>query len=209
MKTTLLPLVAIMSMVAFAPANAAATDIQGNDQFAYVVDANGTIVRDNFGGCVRSINWTKETAIAKCEGWEEAKPVVAAVVEAPAPKPAPVVKKISEDVPASFTGFFDFDKTDLKPAAKEELDAYADYMKNNLNRDIKITGHTDTTGPAEYNQNLSERRAASAKTYLQEKGIDGQRVETVGKGETTPAVSNATAEGRAENRRIEIEVIKK
>lgn len=199
-----------------APVAAAATtkidysDIQGNDQFAYAVDSNGRIIRDGYGGCVRTIDWSKETAIAKCEGWEEAKPVVVAPPAAKpvAAAPAPVAKVISVDVPASFTGFFDFDKADLKPNAKEELDAYSDYMQADETKKIKVTGHTDTTGPAEYNQGLSERRAAAAKTYLEEKGIDGQRIETLGKGETSPAASNATREGRAENRRIEIEVIK-
>ncbi|MBN2866302.1 MAG: OmpA family protein [Thiotrichales bacterium] len=181
--------------------------IKNNGQRAYAIDSNGYIVRDGYGGCVRTIEWTKETAIAKCEGWEEPKaaPVVA---PAPAPKPAPVAKTVSEDIPAAFLGFFDTDKAVLKTAATEELDVYSGYMTRNPNKNIKVTGHTDSTGTEAYNQALSERRAMSVKTYLEGKGIDGKRIETIGMGETSPVASNKTKEGRAQNRRVEIEVIK-
>ena len=207
---TVAPVAAKVAPTSAAPAaKAVNTDIKGNDQFAYVVDSDGDIVRDGYGGCVRTINWTKETAIAKCEGWEEPKPAPAPVVApAPAPKPAPVVKQVSEDAPAAFRGFFDTDKAELKPVATEELDVYSGYMTRNPSKNIKVTGHTDATGSEAYNQALSEKRANAVKTYLEDKGIDGKRIETIGMGESSPVATNKTKEGRAENRRVEIEVVK-
>ncbi|WP_028485798.1 OmpA family protein [Thiomicrorhabdus chilensis] len=209
MKTKLLPLFAIISMAAFAPAHA--EDIPSEGTTAYAIDSDGDVVRDNFGGCVRSIDWTKETAIAKCEGWEEPKPEPApapVVAPAPAPKPAPVVEKVQEDAPAAFRGFFDTNKADLKANAKEELDVYSGYMTRNPDKNIKVTGHTDSTGSEAYNQTLSEKRANAVKTYLEESGIDGNRIEAAGMGESSPVASNKTKDGRAQNRRVEIEVVK-
>ena len=211
MKTKLLPLIAIISMAAFAPAQAApaSNDIKDNGQRAYAIDSNGYVVRDGFGGCVRTIEWTKEKAIAKCEGWEEPKAAAKpAPVAMPAPKPAPVAKTVSEDVPAAFRGFFDIDKAKLKTPAIEELDVYSGYMKRNPEKKIKVIGHTDSTGTEMYNQVLSEKRANAVKTYLTGQGIDGMRINTLGMGESSPVASNATKEGRAQNRRVEIEVVK-
>lgn len=208
MKTTLLPLAAVLAL---ASVQVHAEDIPSNGTNAYAIDYRGLVVRDGFGGCVRSIDWTKETAIAKCEGWEEPKPEPAPVVApAPAPKPAPapVVEQVKEDAPAAFTGFFDNDKAELKPAAIEKLDIYADYLSRHSEKRIKVSGHTDSAGAASYNQQLSEKRANAVKAYLESKGIDGSRIETAGMGEAHPVASNSTKEGRAENRRVEIEVIK-
>ncbi|MDG6777132.1 OmpA family protein [Thiomicrorhabdus sp. zzn3] len=211
MKMKLLPLAAVLSVAAFSPAQA--EDIPSEGTNAYAVDYRGLVVRDNYGGCVRSIDWSKETAIAKCEGWEEPKPEpkpapVIAPAPAPKPAPAPVVEKVKEDAPAAFRGFFENDSAELKPEAKEELDVYADYMSRHPETNIKVTGHTDSAGTAAYNQGLSERRAAAVKTYLESKGIDGSRIETVGMGESAPVATNKTKAGRAENRRVEIEVVK-
>jgi outer membrane protein OmpA-like peptidoglycan-associated protein len=67
-------------------------------------------------------------------------------------------------------------------------------------------GHTDAQGAAEYNQGLSERRAESATNYLAERGIDSGRLTSVGRGETEPVASNETAEGRQQNRRVEVAI---
>jgi OOP family OmpA-OmpF porin len=72
---------------------------------------------------------------------------------------------------------------------------------------IIAVGHTDWIGTKEYNQALSVRRAEAVKAYLVSKGIDKSRVYTEGKGETMPVADNRTAEGRARNRRVEIEVV--
>lgn len=182
-------------------------DIPTNAKGAYAVDSDGDVVRDSWSRCVRTNYWTPETAINKCEGIEEPKPAPV-VVAAPKPKPAPVVETIVEGAPAAFRGFFDTNKADLKPVAHDELDNYAGYMTRNPAKNIKVTGHTDSTGKEAYNQSLSEKRANAVKSYLTGKGIDGQRIETSGMGESAPIATNKTKAGRAENRRVEIEVVK-
>jgi len=216
MKTTLLPLVAIISMAAMAPAQAhnhmkkdAAMESEGTT--AYVVDSQGRIVRDSSDRCVRSIDWTKDTAIAKCEGWAEPKPAPAPVVVAPAPKPkpAPVAAPAPAPAPmapAMFTGYFDFDKADVKEVP--ELNAFADYMNEVSDSKIAIMGHTDSQGSEAYNQALSEKRAQDVADYLTAKGISADRIMTSGMGEGSPVADNATKAGRAENRRVMVEIVK-
>lgn len=68
-------------------------------------------------------------------------------------------------------------------------------------------GHTDSVGPEEYNQRLSVRRAESVKAHLVGQGIEANRIYTEGKGESQPVADNSTKEGRAKNRRVEIEVV--
>ena len=77
-----------------------------------------------------------------------------------------------------------------------------------MNTEVMITvGHTDSVGSDDYNQKLSLRRAEAVKAYLVSKGVDTARVYTEGKGETQPMADNATAEGRAKNRRVTVEVV--
>ena len=187
-------------------------DIDGKSQSAYAIDSEGRIVRDGYGYCVRTIDWTKDTAIAKCEGWEEPKP---AIVAKPKPVVTPVVSVVVEEVvvvedkvPAAFRGFFESNKADLKTGAMDKLNAYSEYMKRNENTNVKVTGHTDSTGNEAYNQMLSEKRANAVKSYLENTGIAAERIEAQGLGETQPITTNKTKEGRAENRRVELEIIK-
>ena len=119
--------------------------------------------------------------------------------------PAPVVA--ASKVTYSADAFFDFDKAVLKPAGIAKLDELVTRIKG-INLEVVIAvGHTDSTGPAAYNQKLSVRRAEAVKAYLVSKGIEQNRVYTEGKGETQPVASNATRQGRAQNRRVEIEVV--
>ena len=67
---------------------------------------------------------------------------------------------------------------------------------------VEIIGHTDSQGADDYNQTLSDQRAASVKTYLTSMGVDGSRMDTTGRGESQPVASNETEEGRQENRRV-------
>ncbi len=83
------------------------------------------------------------------------------------------------------------------------LDGIADYLKRNMDVRVHIEGHTDDTGPAAWNQTLSEMRAASAKAYLVSKGVDDARLTTSGVGESDPFVPNTSAENRSRNRRVE------
>jgi OOP family OmpA-OmpF porin len=103
--------------------------------------------------------------------------------------------------------FFDFDKAVLKPEGKAKLDDLVDKVKG-INLEVIIAvGHTDSVGTDTYNQKLSVRRADAVKSYLVSKGIEKNRVYTEGKGEKQPVADNKTAEGRAKNRRVEIEVV--
>jgi len=107
----------------------------------------------------------------------------------------------------SADAFFDFDRAVLRPEGRASLDnLVAQIAPINLEVIIAV-GHTDSTGPAAHNQRLSERRAEAVKAYLVSKGISADRIYTEGRGETQPVADNRTREGRAQNRRVEIEVV--
>ncbi|CAN6484165.1 unnamed protein product [Victoria cruziana] len=103
--------------------------------------------------------------------------------------------------------FFDFDKSVLKPEAKAKLDDLVS-KTGGINLEVIIAvGHTDSIGTDAYNQKLSVHRSEAVKAYLVSKGVEKNRVYTEGKGEKQPVADNKTAEGRAKNRRVEIEVV--
>ncbi|TVR71194.1 MAG: tetratricopeptide repeat protein, partial [Marinilabiliales bacterium] len=103
--------------------------------------------------------------------------------------------------------FFEFDSYELKPESIVELDYLVSFLNNNPAIRIRINGHTDNVGGADYNKELSDRRVESVAGYLYQAGISPQRVEYRGFGETMPVATNETEEGRALNRRIEFEII--
>jgi OmpA-OmpF porin, OOP family len=136
----------------------------------------------------------------------EPKPAPPPAPEKPKPepeKPKPVAEKITfaADV------LFDFDKAVIKPEGKSKLDDISNKVRG-VNLEVVIAiGHADWIGTDAYNQRLSVRRAESVKAYLVSKGIEANRIYTEGKGEKQPVADNKTREGRAKNRRVEIEVI--
>ena len=144
--------------------------------------------------CWRDANWTPATAAPGCDG--------AIAKQAPA-APAAMSKKVTYTADA----LFDFDKSVLKPAAKTSLDNLVGQIKSLSLEVVIATGHTDSVGTDAYNQKLSVRRATSVKKYLVSKGIDANRIQIEGKGESQPVADNKTKEGRAKNRRVQIEVI--
>ena len=99
---------------------------------------------------------------------------------------------------------FDTGKATLKPGAYATVDRLATVLKEDPARKVLIEGHTDSVGSDEYNQSLSERRAASVQAALFERGVEASQISTVGKGETTPVASNDNAVGRQQNRRVEL-----
>lgn len=103
--------------------------------------------------------------------------------------------------------FFDFDKSEIKPDSYVELEKLVQFLKDNPVVKIRINGHTDNVGSAEYNLRLSDQRAAAVVKYLSEKGIVGNRISSRGYGSTQPVDTNETPEGRARNRRTEFEVM--
>jgi outer membrane protein OmpA-like peptidoglycan-associated protein len=100
--------------------------------------------------------------------------------------------------------FFDNDKTNIRHQSDRTLDELADLLQRHSTVKITLIGHTDNVGSADYNQRLSEGRVNSVKAELVKRGIDASRITTIGKGETEPVADNSTAEGRAENRRVEV-----
>ena len=95
----------------------------------------------------------------------------------------------------------------LLPSFYETLDSVAIVLKEYSKTAIQVTGHTDSTGGFEHNQQLSERRAASVKNYLVTQGVASNRLHSNGYGPRYPIASNSTAEGRAANRRVEIQIL--
>ena len=162
--------------------------------------------------CWRDANWTPATAAEGCDGALAAKAAEPAPAPAPgtaAPAPAPVapVAPSVQKVTYAADAFFDFDKSVLKPEGKAKLDDLAGKVQG-INLEVIIAvGHTDSVGSDAYNQKLSVRRAEAVKAYLVSKGIEKSRVYTEGKGEKQPVADNKTAAGRAQNRRVEIEVV--
>ncbi len=101
---------------------------------------------------------------------------------------------------------FDTSKSTLTATAKTNLDKLVNVFNQYPDTDIVIYGYTDSTGKVEFNQTLSEQRAASVKTYLVTKGINGGRITTTGMGIADPIASNETVEGRSQNRRVEFAI---
>lgn len=167
----------------------------------FVGDSTGVVVTDGYGDCVK-------TGFPPAPGVK----CVEAVAAAPAPAPAPAREVIPAVTVLSAEALFDYDKSNLRPAGKERLDTVAAKIKAGATvtqggaavSEIKVVGHTDSRGSDAYNQKLSERRAASVKAYLVEKGVDGSMIHTSGMGEKSPVASNKTDEGRQQNRRVEI-----
>ncbi len=95
----------------------------------------------------------------------------------------------------------------LLPSSVRTLDGAVDTLRRYSDLVVECDGHTDSRGAAEYNQNLSQRRAVAVCDYLQDNGIDGDRLSARGYGESQPIASNETAEGRAANRRVTLKVI--
>jgi outer membrane protein OmpA-like peptidoglycan-associated protein len=102
---------------------------------------------------------------------------------------------------------FDFDSSNLKAAAKENVRTLAASLNEYPGTDIKIVGHTDNKGAESYNMSLSERRAAAVKAYAVAQGVPSSRLSTLGKGFSEPIADNTTEAGRAANRRVEIVIV--
>lgn len=102
---------------------------------------------------------------------------------------------------------FDINKSDLKVAAKSNIENLSASLKKNPETNILIIGHTDNTGSDALNMNLSLKRAASVKSYAVINGVDAARLSTEGKGKNEPISDNSTAEGRTLNRRVEIVIV--
>lgn len=209
---------AALALSSLLVATVAAFSAQAAMSPGHVYDVGtGNVVRDGSRQCVRTTFWQKENAIKECnpELFPEPKVVAAPpppppppVVAAPPPKPIPVVKPPRvERISLSGDAHFEFGKSELNPKGIAELEGdFKGKLKELQFESIVITGHTDNVGPAQFNQELSLRRAEAVKAFAISRGMDGSKIQTVGRGETNPIADNKTAEGRAQNRRVDVEI---
>ena len=126
-------------------------------------------------------------------------------------KPEPVVEEVPEEIQKTMADLsntmFDFDKYVIKEEAKAKLDDVVKWLLENPDVKVEVAGHTDNWGSDEYNQKLSENRAKAVYEYFVSKGVEKSRLRYVGYGELRPIATNATDEGRAQNRRVELTII--
>ena len=135
------------------------------------------------------------------------KAVAAAPVVAPV-EPVYVEEAVeAETVRVELDVKFDFDKAQVQQGSYSDIENLAEFMKQFPQTSTTVEGHTDSTGNDAYNQNLSERRAGAVRDVLvNQYGVEANRINAVGYGETNPVADNATREGRAVNRRVEAAV---
>ena len=221
-----------LNKVALLLASAALVTAAGAQSVDNWRNGNGELAWKNGAGdlCWRNSSWTPATAAKGCDGAivpipapaaapapapAPARAAVPAPARAAAPAPAPVARPAAPAAPAvaatkvtyASDAFFDFNKSALKAEGRAKLDDLVGKIKGISLEVIIAVGHTDSVGSDAYNQKLSVKRAESVKAYLVTKGIEKNRVYTEGKGEKQPVADNKTAEGRAKNRRVEIEVV--
>jgi OOP family OmpA-OmpF porin len=184
----------------------------------YVSSSSGQVWTSPYGMCWRTTDWTPEKAAAPCDVVPVAQvappPVAVAppppVAAAPTPPPPPVIEQIS----LSNDVLFEFDKAQLKPDGMKTLDEISNRLKGANVAAISLVGHADRIGEKDYNQELSERRAAAVKEYLAQKGVEGTKVRAEGRGEAEPTTGDQCKNLRGDkliqclqpDRRVDIEV---
>lgn len=183
---------------------------------AYVTDSSGQVVKSGFGLCWRTSSWTPQTATKECDPDlfkdEVTPPKKEVVVIKDDIKPEPPVIK-PQPVNVVIKAFFDFDKSDLTADSRAKLKEIADKIKSYNVEVITVSGHADRIGTEDYNQRLSERRAAVVKAELVKLGVDASKIYTEAKGESQPEVncpgktSAKVIACLAPNRRVQVEVV--
>ncbi|MDH5208344.1 MAG: OmpA family protein [Burkholderiaceae bacterium] len=230
-KSIKLGVVAAALMTVSGLAFAQSTDIKLVDpkESPYVIDPRGVIVKDAFGLCWRTAQWSVERAAAAqiegakypnwtagcecdkdlmkaptCEPPPPPPPPPAPVAAPPPPPPPPAPPApTSEKVTFAADALFDFDKATLRPDGKAKLDDLVSKLAGVSLEVIIAVGYTDRLGVDAYNQKLSQRRAQGVKDYLVSKGIEPNRVYTEGKGEANPVKQcpEPSAKGEVKNRK--------
>ena len=211
MKSSLIVNTANMAKIYVAAAALAACAAYA-DVTPVLTDSQGLPVRDAQGACVQTSGilhpdcGAKKAEPAKpAAPAEPAAPAAPAAPTAPAPAAAAAPSSVKQAITIQAEALFDFDKSVLKPAGKQSIDDAVAKMQRIDVQMVIATGHTDSVGTDAYNQKLSERRATTVKEYMVSKGIPAAKITTLGKGETQPVATNKTKEGRAKNRRVDIE----
>jgi len=139
--------------------------------------------------------------VGRCPGGWEKVPIV----------PPPSLQQTAANIIDKMTlrVNFDVDQATIRSGDKAALDKAVDFVKKYPNSKIELDGYTDNSGTEAHNQRLSEKRAEAVKQYLiKEAGVDQSQISTVGRGESDPVADNKTAEGRFENRRVEILILR-
>jgi OmpA-OmpF porin, OOP family len=191
---------------------------QAQEGAGYWKDSSGQPIRSGFGECVRAGYFAPSMATEQCDPSLAPKKAVAvpapsqpAAVAAPTVEPKaaslPVVVPTPQSVTYKADSFFDFDKTSLKPEGTAGLLQMLEQAKGSNIEEIRVEGHTDAIGSEGYNLKLSIRRAEAVKAFLVKQGVPANIVKTEGFGETQPVADNATSKGRAQNRRVMVELI--
>lgn len=125
--------------------------------------------------------------------------------------PGAVVSRVGEGINVTFTEdagvYFDTNKSNVKGTSATTLDKLAGIFKEYPKSNVLVEGHTDSAGPDDYNMNLSQQRAQSVTSYLVQQGIESSRFTTKWYGENQPKGDNATKEGKATNRRVELAIV--
>lgn len=101
---------------------------------------------------------------------------------------------------------FGFDSDAIRPEDEAILDAAIEALKGNPDVRVEVAGHSDSTGPENYNLGLSERRAKRVRSYLESGGVTAQQLQAIGVGEESPVADNGSRDGRAQNRRVELNI---
>ena len=167
-------------------------------------DSDGQRIAFGVGGFI--IGSVAGWYLCKLAQKKEEPPPPKAAEPAPPPPPAPEPEQVAERIVLRGVNF-DFDKAEIRPDAAVILDEVISILSGKSDVQVRVEGHTDATGPEAYNQGLSERRADSVRKFLMEKGIEEARLTSVGFGESNPIATNDTREGRALNRRVELQVL--
>jgi len=122
--------------------------------------------------------------------------------------PGADVKQVGDELVVTFDSpiLFDTDSSVLKPQSKQLLNDVAQVLLDYPDTNVWVKGHTDNTGSEDHNQMLSERRAGSVHNYLVTRGVSSSRLDSMGFGESMPIATNDNPSGRAENRRVELQI---
>jgi len=170
--------------------------------------ALGAIESSTYTGYGALIGGGMAAAYCWANGTEQETVAVAETVEPepmaePEPEPEPVLEAVRVELDVKF----DFDKATVRQDAMDDIEVLADFMKQYDQTSTTVEGHTDAIGTDAYNQRLSSRRAEAVRDVLVDRyGIEANRLEAIGYGESRPIADNSTELGRAINRRVEASV---
>jgi OOP family OmpA-OmpF porin len=190
------------------------------------VNAEGNAVRTGLGECLKLDDFSEDTQVNSCEGIEESADskgldgegdadgesaeADSAASEAAAPAPEPIEKEpIVTTATLGGEALFDSGSAELNSASEQALaELVSELEKFQEITSIQVTGHSDSTGDDAFNQSLSEQRAAAVEAYIKA-AYPNVDVSSNGLGESSPVATNSTAEGRALNRRVEVQITAK